>query len=1032
MACSVPAATLLKAISVQLLSGHSSRRLIFSLLAAFTCAAPCAFAQNVPPNAPVITEPREGRVINPSDLHMETGPFVDANVGDLHRCTDWEVWTVTPSQRVWATLCIGGVERVHTHLGDGTFQNSHAGRRTLFPNTQYVLRVRHRDNSNVAATEWSTWAERPLVTGDAASVFAMELDDILTVPAPTLKLTNGVDVTLPVGSELRLAGLETGSLLELRGQVGGNQIVNPPARAAHSAVVVTFTAGAEQLVMNESDLVFSDHDGEILTIYLPAVNIAAGASASYWVGNNGATYVASAGQMQPSFAVLARGASVPWTTTSDVRVEIVATGFQLPVNIVFVPNPGALPTSPLYYVVELYGSIKVVRRDGVVSDYATGLLNFNPTGNFPGSGEQGLACAAVDPANGDLYITLVYSSIPGVESAPHYPAVERLTSTDGGLTMATRTRVLNLAPETQGQSHQISKITFGPEGLLYVHVGDGFDAAAATNLNFARGKILRMNGAGQPAPTNPYFSMIDGITVRDYIFASGVRNPFGGAWRLSDSALYFVENGPSVDRFARLSRGFNFGYNGSDESMTIGALYNWAPSTAPVNIAFVQPEIFGGSGFPAAYHGRAYITQSGATYGVGPGNPREKSITEWIVNAQGVLVSGPRAVAYYNGAGASSAVALAAGPDGLYFSDFYAENVTNNPVARGSSILRMRYVAPPPPPDCNNNQVPDGDDLAAGTSSDCDSNGVPDECDLSSGRSSDCNLNGVLDNCEVTVEEVALFDSGPAPFTLNGNAAWVGGAIRLTTTGNTLLGSMVRAPLSSTPMTSLTASFDLRIGAGSGADGASFAMFDAARYPVTAQFGEEGPGSQNESPGGPGTLVVQFDTYNNFPGGVSEGNNTIEVAHNGVTLGRFTPPFSLIDNQTRRVQVIFDGEHITVRMSNNQEILTIVDRLDVPNYVPFVALLGFGARTGGLTNEHWIDRVSFGVAGPNDLNANGIPDECECVADYDGNGGVEGPDVEAFYIDWAASVPRADVNFDGGVDGGDVELFFVQWAAGGC
>ena len=207
---------------------------------------------------------------------METGPFVDANAGDLHRCTDWEVWTVTPSQRVWATLCIGGVERVHTHLGDGTFQNSHAGRRTLFPNTPYVLRVRHRDNSNNAATDWSAWANRPLVTGDIASVFPMELSDILTLPAPTLKLSSGVGVTLPATSEIEVAGLGTGSLLELRGQGGGNQIFNPPARAGGSAVLITFTAGSLPLVISESDLAFTDDDGVPRTIYLPAVNIAAG------------------------------------------------------------------------------------------------------------------------------------------------------------------------------------------------------------------------------------------------------------------------------------------------------------------------------------------------------------------------------------------------------------------------------------------------------------------------------------------------------------------------------------------------------------------------------------------------------------------------------------------------------------------------------------------------------------------------------------------------------------------------------------
>jgi len=60
----------------------------------------------------------------------------------------------------------------------------------------------------------------------------------------------------------------------------------------------------------------------------------------------------------------------------------VATGFQMPVNIAFVPSPGASLDSPLYYVAELYEIIKVVRRNGVISDYATGLINYNPTGSL--------------------------------------------------------------------------------------------------------------------------------------------------------------------------------------------------------------------------------------------------------------------------------------------------------------------------------------------------------------------------------------------------------------------------------------------------------------------------------------------------------------------------------------------------------------------------------------------------------------------------------------------------------------------------
>ena len=78
-------------------------------------------------------------------------------------------------------------------------------------------------------------------------------------------------------------------------------------------------------------------------------------------------------------------------------IEQVGSGYRLPVNIAFVPNPGPNPTDPLYYVTELYGSIQVVTRDGVKHQFATGLLDYNPTGPISGSGEQGLTGIAVQP-----------------------------------------------------------------------------------------------------------------------------------------------------------------------------------------------------------------------------------------------------------------------------------------------------------------------------------------------------------------------------------------------------------------------------------------------------------------------------------------------------------------------------------------------------------------------------------------------------------------------------------------------------------
>jgi hypothetical protein len=50
--------------------------------------------------------------------------------------------------------------------------------------------------------------------------------------------------------------------------------------------------------------------------------------------------------------------------------------------------------------------------------------------------------------------------------------------------------------------------------------------------------------------------------------------------------------------------------------------------------------------------------------------------------------------------------------------------------------------------DCNENGVPDYDDIDSGYSEDCNTNGVPDECDIADGTSSDCNANSIPDECE--------------------------------------------------------------------------------------------------------------------------------------------------------------------------------------------------------------------------------------------------------------------------------------------
>jgi glucose/arabinose dehydrogenase len=388
------------------------------------------------------------------------------------------------------------------------------------------------------------------------------------------------------------------------------------------------------------------------------------------------------------------GGRIPWTPLQPGYViDEIAGGLQLPLNIAFVPNPGSAPHAPLAYVTELYGTIKVVRRDGSVGDYATGLLNFNPTGDFPGSGEQGVTGIVVDPASGDVFASMLYDSDVGPVDGPHYPRVVRFHSTDGGQTASTRTTILNMTGETQASSHQVSNLSIGPDGKLYVHMGDGFDPSKSQDLNSLRGKILRVNLDGTPPADNPLYDGLP-LTARDYIYAYGFRNPFGGAWRASNGAHYEVENGPKVDRLARVDPGFNYGYDGTDPSMETGALYNWAPSHAPVNIAFIQPETFAGSGFPLSQMDHAFVTESGPTWASGP-QELGKRIVEFDPDpGTGEIGGHPHDLVEYTGTGKATAAGLAAGPNGLYFTELYKDLGYSSAIDPGARLLRIRYGPP--------------------------------------------------------------------------------------------------------------------------------------------------------------------------------------------------------------------------------------------------------------------------------------------------------------------------------------------------
>lgn len=97
-----------------------------------------------------------------------------------------------------------------------------------------------------------------------------------------------------------------------------------------------------------------------------------------------------------------------WQVREGFRVEKVLSGLAFPVNIAFVPDASEEKGSPLFYVTELYGRIKVVTNEFKASVFADKLLNYEPDFMLPGTGESGVIGIAVHDSS-DVYASMLYA-----------------------------------------------------------------------------------------------------------------------------------------------------------------------------------------------------------------------------------------------------------------------------------------------------------------------------------------------------------------------------------------------------------------------------------------------------------------------------------------------------------------------------------------------------------------------------------------------------------------------------------------------
>lgn len=634
-----------------------------------------AASGNTPPQAPTLVEPatallREG--LSPIFVTLQTGPFVDADSDDRHTATEFGIWELHHMTRVWTAMVTADPLDQAT-LERGVFQGPLAGRMGLDHKTIYAIRARHRDASGDPLSEWSTWSDLwmvPTAEPGEPIVKPMRVRDIQP-HSLRWQADDGAPVALPEGATLRIAS-PVGDLLEITGAASGRAVRDFAPTERYASVFFTFEAGPNGLEIPASELSFLDATGVRRFAWLPwlrldpgAVLIAASTASGAFHFEPDDTRLDRADTEPKLFAhSQARAPAVPWRVREGFRVELVAGGFALPVQIAAAPEPADGLDAPVAYVTELYGSVKALGRDGSLWTYATNILNEQPSAPITEfEGEAGTSGIAVDPRTGDVYVTTTYRVGDDL-----YNKIVRLESDDGGRTAARVVDVLRMEGEPTGPSHQIHGLLFGHDDKLYVAVGDGA-VVSMRGLDDAYfgGKVLRLNRDGGAPADNPHFDPEQPDAPVSFQWAKGLRNFVALAQRPADDALYTAENGFDIDRLLRLEAGQNYGYAGTDSSLMQRGLWFFSPDIAPVGVAFAI-----GGAFPADRQGHLYVGAFGRGF-VQETTSVGKEIWEIELDATGAVVGRPTTFVKYVGDGAGPITGVAYMPDGLYFLEFTAD-----------------------------------------------------------------------------------------------------------------------------------------------------------------------------------------------------------------------------------------------------------------------------------------------------------------------------------------------------------------------
>lgn len=305
------------------------------------------------------------------------------------------------------------------------------------------------------------------------------------------------------------------------------------------------------------------------------------------------TRPANAADQRPTFAGQTRACEEP----ANVAFEVVVLAKNL-------ANPWAVEPLPggELLVTEKPGRMRIISATGAVGE---------PIAGVPGvmsSGQGGLLDVALSPSfSRDRTIFWSYSEPR--EGGNATSVARGVLSADGR--RLDQVRVLFRAlPVFDGRAHFGSRLAFGPDGMLYITLGERSSIEIrpqAQHMNSHMGKIIRIAPDGSVPSDNPFVGQQGTLPE---IWSIGHRNVQSAVFD-PQGRLWAIEHGPKGgDELNLIQKGKNYGwpvvtfgeeYSGSPIRTAVTTrpgfedpVYYWDPVIAPSGAEF-----YTGDAFPA-------------------------------------------------------------------------------------------------------------------------------------------------------------------------------------------------------------------------------------------------------------------------------------------------------------------------------------------------------------------------------------------------------------------------------------------------